>query len=168
MSLDILKLEFRWGGREKDCTSRCLMSDRTTQFTQESCIWQGEDSKRQLRASWALSRRVMMSLARQTDKEEQAQTGSRWVHCGYFEFGTFMSPRFLILVLRNLKTKLLGFGIESSIFPQTQAHWSCDGQSCGCCRVLQGDGTWDSSMSSLFWDWHSFKVTKMIWRMALS
>jgi hypothetical protein len=38
---------------------------------------------------------------------------------GYFEFGTFMSPRFLFLVFRNLKTKLLGFGIASSIFPQT-------------------------------------------------
>lgn len=37
---------------------------------------------------------------------------------GYFEFGTFMSPRFLFLVFRNLKTKRLGFGIESSIFPQ--------------------------------------------------
>lgn len=29
-----------------------------------------------------------------------------------------MSPRCLFLVFRNLKTKLLGFGIESSILPQ--------------------------------------------------
>lgn len=48
-----------------------------------------------------------------------------------------MSPRFLILVLRNVKTKLLGFGMESSVFPQTQAHWSCNEQSCGC-RTLHG------------------------------
>lgn len=37
---------------------------------------------------------------------------------GYFEFGTFMSPSFLFLVSRNLKTKWLGFGIESNVFPQ--------------------------------------------------
>lgn len=41
---------------------------------------------------------------------------------GYFEFGTFMSPRFLFLVFRNLKTKWLGFGIESNIFPQILFH----------------------------------------------
>lgn len=39
-----------------------------------------------------------------------------------------MSPRFLILVLRYLKTKLLGFGIGGSIFPQTQAHGCCNEQ----------------------------------------
>lgn len=129
------------------------MSDRTIQFIQESSIWQQEEGKRQLRA-WALSHWVMMSLARQTDKEEQAQTGSRWVHCGYFEFGTFMSPRFLILVLRDLKTKLLGLGIESSIFPPTQAHGSCDEWSRGC-SSLHEDGTWDYSTLSLLWDWDS-------------
>lgn len=43
---------------------------------------------------------------------------------GYFEFGTFMSSRFLFLVFRNLKTKLLGFGIESNIFPQILFHYS--------------------------------------------
>lgn len=43
---------------------------------------------------------------------------------GYFEFGTFMSPRFLFLVFRNLKTKLLGFGIDSSILPQILLHCS--------------------------------------------
>lgn len=37
---------------------------------------------------------------------------------GYFEFGTFMSPRFLFLDFRNLKTKWLGFGMESRLFPQ--------------------------------------------------
>lgn len=41
---------------------------------------------------------------------------------GYFEFGTFMSPRFLFLVFRDLKTKWLGFGIESTIFPQILFH----------------------------------------------
>lgn len=43
---------------------------------------------------------------------------------GYFEFGTFMSPGLLFLVFRNLKTKLLGFGIESSILPQVLFHCS--------------------------------------------
>lgn len=37
-----------------------------------------------------------------------------------------MSPRFLFLVFRNLKTKLLGFGIESNIFPQIPFHCSYD------------------------------------------
>lgn len=41
---------------------------------------------------------------------------------GYFVFGTFMAPRFPFLVFRNLKTKLLGFGTESSIFPQILFH----------------------------------------------
>lgn len=43
---------------------------------------------------------------------------------GYFEFGTFMSPRFLFLDFRNLKTKWLGFGMESSIFSQILFHCS--------------------------------------------
>lgn len=43
---------------------------------------------------------------------------------GYFEFGTFTSPRFLFLVFRNLKTKLLGFGIESNLYPPILLHCS--------------------------------------------
>lgn len=43
---------------------------------------------------------------------------------GYFEFGTFMSPRLLFLDFRNLKTKWLGFGMKNSIFPQMLFHCS--------------------------------------------
>lgn len=57
--------------------------------------------------------------------------------------------RFLILVLRNLKTKLLGFGIESGLFPW--ALWGCSEQSCDS-AVLHEDGTRDYSMLSLFCD----------------
>ena len=62
----------------------------------------------------------MISLTRQNRHrnsgfKEEADEST----CGYFEFGTLMSPRFLFLVFRNLKTKLLGFGIESNLSANT-------------------------------------------------
>lgn len=63
----------------------------------------------------------VISQAKHTRKNRTKEEVGEFT-LGYFEFGTFMSPRFLFLVFRNLKTKWLGFGSESSIFPQTWFH----------------------------------------------
>lgn len=75
---------------------------------------------------------------------------------GYFVSGTFMAPRFPFLVFRNLKTKLLGFGNESSIFPQISFH---------CCYNKKELRLWVPT-----WRWHTelFWVVAVLWLLFFS
>lgn len=60
-----------------------------------------------------------------------------------------MSPGFLFLVFRNLKTKLLGFGTECNIFPQILFHYSYNEKNFEY-RSLHEDDTLASSELFLF------------------
>lgn len=67
-----------------------------------------------------------------------------------------MAPRFPFLVFRNLKTKLLGFGTESSIFPQISFH---------CCYNKKELRLWVPT-----WRWHTelFWVVAVLWLLFFS
>lgn len=76
---------------------------------------------------------------------------------GYFEFGTFMSPRFLFLDFRNLKTKWVGFGMKSSIFPQILFHCSYNKKE----LVAVESPTWRWHMRTF---WVCVRVTNSHWK----
>lgn len=103
---------------------------------------------------------TVISLARQ-DRQSRLEEEVDEFTFGYFESGTFTSPRFLFLVFRNLKTKWLGLGIESDIFPHILPGCSY-GQENLVTGFLHEDGTLHHSQLVLFCDWRFYEITKKV------
>lgn len=165
-------MRFRRGGRVKDWAPRCSDAQcQTGPYNSSRKAPSGRRKKKKKTKSgkhwraWALSRWMMMSLARQTDKEEQAQTGSWWVHFWIFWIWNIYVIKVSYFSFEEFENKIVGFGhCKPSLSTDTGATMSRAAMS----RVLFEDGAGDHSMWSLLCDWHSSKVPQMMWRVVLS